>query len=61
MEIKAGTTYIPEMTKSLQRFRSLKDDLAGSALLYSGEETATVDGIKVVPYTEIARILFTET
>jgi predicted AAA+ superfamily ATPase len=61
MEIKAGSTYIPDMTKSIQRFRSLRDDLAGAALVYGGDETASVDGIKVVPHTETARLLFAET
>ncbi len=60
MEIKAGSTYLPGMTKSLQRFRSLQGDLAGAALLYGGDETATVDGIKVVPYADTARLLFAD-
>jgi uncharacterized protein len=58
IEIKAGSTYVPDMTRPLQRFRSLKDDLAGSALLYAGDEAATVDGIEIVPYTDTARLLF---
>ena len=58
MEIKAGLTYVPDMTKPLQRFRSLQEDLVGAALLYGGDETATVDGIKLVPFAETARLLF---
>lgn len=58
MEIKAGSTYVPDMTRSLRRFRSLQGDLAGAALLYGGDDTATVDGIKIVPYTETASLLF---
>lgn len=62
MEIKAGSTYVPDMTRPLQRFRSLQlqENLAGAALLYGGDETASVDGIKVVPYAETASLLFDE-
>jgi hypothetical protein len=60
MEIKAGSTYIPGMTRPLRRFRSLQKNTAGSALLYSGDEALTVDGIKIVPYAETASLLFDE-
>ena len=58
MEIKAGSTYVPDMTRPLQRFRSIREDLAGAALLYGGDEIAAINGIKIVPYTEMARLLF---
>lgn len=58
IEIKAGSTYVPDMTRALQHFRSLLKDLTGAALLYGGDESATVDGIKIVPYAETARLLF---
>jgi uncharacterized protein len=58
MEIKGGLTYATDMTRPLRQFRSLQEDLAGAALLYGGDEAVTVDGIKVVPYTETARLLF---
>ena len=61
IEIKAGSTYVPDMTRPLQRFRSLQMDLVGAALLYGGDEPAIVDGIKIVPYAETARLLFDET
>ncbi len=61
MEIKAGSTYTSDMTNPLKRFRSLVEDTAGAALLYGGDETAVVDGIRVVPYTETARLLFDRT
>ena len=61
MEIKAGSTYVPDMTGPLRHFRSLQEDPAGAALLYGGDESAVVDGIKVVPYTETARLLFDQT
>jgi len=60
MEIKAGTTFVSDMIKPLQRYRSLHGDLAGAALLYGGDETATVDGIKIVPYMQTASLLFAE-
>lgn len=58
MAIKAGSTYVPEMTRQLRRFRSLQEDLAGAALLYGADETVVADGIKIVPYTETARLQF---
>jgi len=58
MEIKAGKTFVPEMLKHLQHYRSLHGSLSGAALLYGGDESATVDGIKVFPYTQIANLLF---
>jgi hypothetical protein len=58
MEIKAGSTYTPEMTEPLKRFRSLQGNPAGAAVLYGGDEAAVTDGIKVVPYTETAKLLF---
>ena len=61
MEIKAGSTYLRDMISPLKRFRSLKEDLAGAALLYAGDETATVDGIRVVPYADTASLLFAAT
>ena len=61
MEIKAGSTYVPDMIRPLKHFRSLKEDLAGAALLYGGDESAVVDGIKVVPYSETAKLLFGQT
>jgi uncharacterized protein len=61
MEIKGGSTYASDMTRPLRRFRSLQEDLVGAALLYGGDEAVTVDGIKVVPYTETARLLFDQT
>ena len=58
MEIKAGATYAPEMIRPIQQFRSLQKDLSGAALLYSGDETTTVNGIKLVPFSETANLLF---
>ena len=61
MEIKASSTYVPDMTRPLKHFRSLQENLAGAALLYGGDESAVVDEINVVPYTETARLLFDQT
>ena len=58
MEIKAGKTFVPDMIKNLQRYRSLHGSPAGAALLYGGDVTSTVDGIKVLPYTQVADLLF---
>ena len=58
MEIKAGSTFISEMIKPLRQFRLLQEKLAGAALLYSGDENTTVDGIAIVPYVDVATLLF---
>lgn len=59
IKIKAGlTTYIPEMTKSLRRLRVLQKDTAGAALLYSGDEMASVGKIKITLYAKTAMLLF---
>lgn len=60
VEIKAGTTYVPDMVGPLRRFRALHGDLAGAALIYGGNETLTVDGITVVPYADTAKVLVGE-
>ncbi len=60
MEIKAGSTYAADMTNPLKHFRALQKNPAGVALLYGGDESAVVDGIEVVPYTQTARLLFGE-
>ncbi|MFW6232284.1 MAG: ATP-binding protein [Spirochaetota bacterium] len=58
IEIKAGTTYTSEFARPLRRFRSLHGDLAGSAVVYGGDERASVDGIDLVPYAQTADLLF---
>lgn len=58
MEIKAGATFVPDMTRALKRFQSLQADLSGSALIYSGEETASINGIRVMNHEQIADLLF---
>lgn len=58
MEIKAGTTFSPDMLKSLRRFSSLQEDLKGSALVYGGEERAELEKITIVPFRDTAELLF---
>ena len=58
IEIKAGSTYVADMSGSLKRFRSLHTDLAGAALAYAGDEAATVDGIRLTPYAQLSQLLF---
>ncbi|MFO7730967.1 MAG: ATP-binding protein [Spirochaetia bacterium] len=58
LEIKAGKTYVSGMKDSLKRFRSIKKDIKGAALIYGGEERASVDEIEIVPYPDIAGLLF---
>ena len=57
----AGATFVPDMIRPLQHYHSLYGDLSGAALIYSGEETTVVDGIRVVPYTQTANLLFIDT
>ncbi|MFW5995431.1 MAG: ATP-binding protein [Spirochaetia bacterium] len=60
VEIKAGATYVPDMTTALVRFRSLHEGLAGASLVYGGTESTTVNGIRVVPFPRTAQLLFGE-
>lgn len=57
---KAGATVVPEMMKNLQRYRSLHGSPAGAALPYGGDGTASVDGIKFLPYTQVSKLLFND-
>lgn len=58
MEIKAGMTFSSEMTKSLHRFSTIIEDLAGSALIYGGDELRRVNDITVSPCSGISEVLF---
>ena len=58
MEIKASMTFTPEMTKSLRLFNAQIEDLAGSALIYGGDELQRVNDIMVCPYSGISEVLF---
>jgi len=58
VEIKAGKTFKPDMLETLRRFRDLTVDLAGSALIHSGDETTTVDGIRIANHAETSNVLF---
>lgn len=58
IEVKAGTTFLPEMLNSLRRFRDLHGDIAGAALVYGGAEATALDSISVMPFFDIASILF---
>ncbi|MFP4549975.1 MAG: hypothetical protein ACLFNT_04150 [Spirochaetales bacterium] len=58
VEIKAGRTYIDEMSASLRRFQDLEPTLRGAAVIYAGEESASMHGIRLVPYPQTARLLF---
>ena len=58
IEVKAGTTFLPEMLNSLRRFRDLHGDIAGAALVYGGAEAIELDRISVTPFFDIASILF---
>lgn len=58
IEIKAGTTFTSEMITPLRRFASEHGDIAGQALVYGGTERMTVAGIEVVPFFDVAGVLF---
>lgn len=58
VEIKAGTTFIPDMLNSLKRFRSLLENLTGTALIYGGEDSTVLDDISLYSYRNTAKLLF---
>ena len=58
IEIKAGRTFTPEMIKSLRLFNAQIEDLAGSALIYGGDELQRVNDIMVSPCSGISEVLF---
>lgn len=58
IEIKAGTTFVPDMLRSLKTFRTLADNLSGAALIYGGEEPAQVDETVVTSFSRTAELLF---
>ena len=57
VEIKAGTTFVPDMIRSLRRFKALLDDFSGGALIYAGEEEFILDDITVTSYLNTAKLL----
>ena len=61
VEIKAGRTFTREMIGPLRRWRTLHGDLAGSALVYGGDNHTVIDGITVTPFQRTASLLFGET
>ncbi|MFP4377076.1 MAG: hypothetical protein ACLFP4_08535 [Spirochaetales bacterium] len=46
------------MSASLRRFQDLEPTLRGAAVIYAGEESASMHGIRLVPYPQTARLLF---
>jgi uncharacterized protein len=60
VEIKAGMTLATDMLGSLKRFRTIISDLHGAALIYSGDKSLEVSGVRVVNHTQTAELLFGE-
>lgn len=60
-EIKAAMSFTPGMTKALQQFSSKVADAITPTLLYSGPPIGTVEGIQVLPYTELHSIISSPT
>lgn len=58
MEIKAGATFTSEMITPLRRFSSAYGEIEGQALVYGGTEKITVNGTAVVPFWNVAEVLF---
>jgi hypothetical protein len=44
VEVKAAATFVPEMMRSLHGFRELLPDMAGAAVIHSGEGGREVEG-----------------
>lgn len=60
-EIKAAMSFTPGMTKALQQFSSKVAGAITPTLLYSGPPIGTVEGIRVLPYTELHSIISSPT
>ena len=60
-EIKAAMSFTPGMTKALQQFSSKVAAATTPTLLYSGPPIGTVEGIRVLPYTELHSIISSPT
>ena len=59
IEVKAGTTYVSDMLRSLKRFQSLCENPAGAALIYGGSEAAVLGNITTITsYRDTAKLLF---
>ena len=58
IEIKAAATFSPEMLQSIEHFRHLSGDLAGSAVIYSGPDQPVVRRAIIANHAQTARILF---
>ncbi len=57
IEIKAAATFDLEMLRSIERFRELHGDLAGSAVIYSGPQQPAVRGVTITNHALTAQLL----
>jgi len=57
MEIKASSTYRPELLKGLQRVRELSPQMAPPLLVYAGEPMQFSDGVRAVRYDQMGEVL----
>jgi len=55
VEIKSGMTYDNSMAKSLRAFRKMTDAATSPAVAYSGDMSATTDGVRFMNYRGLGR------
>jgi hypothetical protein len=58
IEIKAGTSFHPELMKSLKSFGAREADAEGGILAYGGDESFEYQGMRVLSFRGIARSVF---
>ena len=56
IEIKSAATWHPGFKKSLKRFSERYQPLTQSLVIYDGEGVDFSDGVRALPYTEIASV-----
>lgn len=58
VEVKAAATFVPDMLRSLDRFRKLVPDITGAAVIHSGEGGRDVEGVRIENHVQTGPLLF---
>jgi uncharacterized protein len=58
IEIKAGATWSPQMSRSLAALARILTDTAGLVVIYSGPGSPPVNGVRVINHAETGGLLF---
>ena len=57
VEIKGGSTWNKEFCKNLLKLRKLSPKFNGGFVIYSGDLTPEIDGIKFINYKQTAEVM----